>query len=605
MLRQRRFSAGRGFRAVSSSPLRRPASLPLSRRGARGFERGHSLPQRRGGRGVRRGSSLPRLRGRERSSGWPVLVSRTVLPAHAGLRGGLDTGTLLRWMEVAACLAAEKHAGMPCRIQSMDEIVFGDTARVGEILSIRARVDIQVEFSMEVGIEVVVEDVLTNAEKIVSVAYATYGTEPLGGAQIELKPIELQSEEDYLEYFLSLDRSIIRTGYFEAFQQVMQESSDEDPSKAEQSISTEHTHVQSTEAVLHSHTGHQGNTCAGQIMDWVQMVASISASRLCRSRPILKEINRFAFWHPSIEYDHLVFKASVNNTFHSSVEVGVRVEAFSCGEWILDCPHPRHVCSAFLIFSALDDKGEPLTFPRVRPTTQDDLRRFYGAIARKRVLFNSKCVLSAKADKPSDAWDSDNQAYLSYKNIAALTYMVDKTRWKIASDKTQDNIKVFTHEDGATLSVKVEMAVKVPFHAAAFLLSDFKLRPRWDKHYSSCEVLEDVNKREKIYHVISGPTAGCQPMDFVILVSQRQPCQPQMPYTVAVRSVAHKAMPPLPEYSRHQVLCSGFQIHSTSSNSCTVYYLLRLPTGTADKAVEDTALACIRFLESEYMERWV
>lgn len=45
--------------------------------------------------------------------------------------------------------------------------------------------------------------------------------------------------------------------------------------------------------------------------------------------------------------------------------------------------------------------------------------------------------------------------------------------------------------------------------------------------HRACEVLQDVSEREKIYHVISGPTAGRQPKDFVILVSQREPCQPQ------------------------------------------------------------------------------
>lgn len=46
-------------------------------------------------------------------------------------------------------------------------------------------------------------------------------------AQIELKPIELQSEEDHLEYLLALERSIIRMGYLEVFQKVIQESNSE------------------------------------------------------------------------------------------------------------------------------------------------------------------------------------------------------------------------------------------------------------------------------------------------------------------------------------------------------------------------------------------
>lgn len=42
-------------------------------------------------------------------------------------------------------------------------------------------------------------------------------------------------------------------------------------------VSAEHTHVQSTELVLPPHANHHGNTFGGQIMAWMQTVASISA----------------------------------------------------------------------------------------------------------------------------------------------------------------------------------------------------------------------------------------------------------------------------------------------------------------------------------------
>lgn len=44
-------------------------------------------------------------------------------------------------------------------------------------------------------------------------------------------------------------------------------------------------------------------------------------------------------------------------------------------------------------------------------------------------------------------------------------------------------VKIWTHEEGAVLSFKVEMQVKVPSHVAFSLLSDFSLRQRWDRHF--------------------------------------------------------------------------------------------------------------------------
>ncbi|NXQ27007.1 ACO12 thioesterase, partial [Alaudala cheleensis] len=297
-----------------------------------------------------------------------VCMCQAVLPAHAGPRGELGAGPLLRWMDAAACLAAEKHAGVSCVTASMDDIQFEEAARVGQIIAIKTKVNRAFKTSMEVGIKVTVQDVLTNAEKIVSVAYATYVAKPVGVGKVELKPVQLLSAEDHLEHSLAIERRRIRLGYVQVFQKLMQESNKEGDfytCEEEDAVTTEHTHVQSTELVLPPHANHHGNTFGGQIMAWMQTVASISASRLCRSHPILKSVNMFKFWGPSFVGDRLVFNAIVNNTFHNSVEVGVRVEAYNCEEWIKD--QPRHINSAFLIFNAVNDQGELLTFPKVKP----------------------------------------------------------------------------------------------------------------------------------------------------------------------------------------------------------------------------------------------
>ncbi|NWI91056.1 ACO12 thioesterase, partial [Pitta sordida] len=294
-----------------------------------------------------------------------VCMCQGVLPAHAGPRGELSAGQLLRWMDAAACLAAEKHAGVSCVTASMDDIQFEEAARVGQIIAIKAKVNRAFKTSMEVGIKVTVQDVLTNAEKVVSVAYATYVAKPVDAAKVELEPVKLLSAEDHLEHSLANERRRLRLGYAQVFQNLMQESNKEDNFEEENAVSTELTHVQSIELVLPPHANHHGNTFGGQIMAWMETVASISASRLCRSYPVLKSVNMFKFWGPSFVGDRLVFNAIVNNTFQNSVEVGVRVEAYNCEEWIED--RPRHINSAFLTFSAVNDRGELLPFPRVRP----------------------------------------------------------------------------------------------------------------------------------------------------------------------------------------------------------------------------------------------
>ncbi|NWU67269.1 ACO12 thioesterase, partial [Pterocles burchelli] len=538
-------------------------------------------------------------------AGSDVCMCQTVFPAHANHRGELSAGQLLKWMDATACLAGRgAAAAREPRGREYHIILLN---RVWQIITIKTKVNRAFKTTMEVGIKVTVQDVLTSVEKTVSVAYATYVAKPVGAGKIELEPVKLLSAEDYLEHTLATERRRIRLGYEQVFQNLMQESNKEgdycDTFEEEGAVSTDLTHVQSIELVQPPHANHHGNTFGGQIMAWMETVASISASRLCRLYPILKSVNMFKFWGPSVVGDCLVFNAVVNNTFQNSVEVGVRVEAYNCEEWIKD--QARHINSAFLIFNAINDKGELLTFPRIKPTTKDDMRRYHGAVARRRIQLARKCMLSAKEDKPSDPWETSNQVYVSYSNIAALTHLAAKPGWEITS--TLDDIKIWTHEEGDMLSFKVEMQVKIPSHLAFSLLSDFTLCQQWDRHFLTCEVLQAVSEDEKIYYVTSPPMTGHKPRDFVLLVSQRQPCKPSEPYIVAVKSVTLTSMPPSSENYRSEILCAGFQIYSDNNSSCTVCYFNQVTSGVmpylaanltgSSKSIEDTALECVKFLE--------
>uniref|UniRef100_A0A8C6K5Z9 Uncharacterized protein n=1 Tax=Melopsittacus undulatus TaxID=13146 RepID=A0A8C6K5Z9_MELUD len=464
-----------------------------------------------------------------------VCMCQTVFPTHADHRGQLSAGQLLKWMDATACLAAEKHAGVSCVTASMDDI----------------------QFEEAVGIKVMVQDVLTNAEKIVSVAYATYVAKPVGAGKIELEPVKLLSTEDHLEHSLAVERRRIRLGYEQVFQNLMQESNKEDTFEEEHGVSTDFTHVQSIELVQPPHANHHGNTFGGQIMAWMKTVASISAGCLCHSYPVLKSVNMFKFWGPSIVGDSVVFNAIVNNTFQNR-QVGVRVEAYNCEEWIKN--QARHINSAFLIFNAVNDSGELLTLPRITPTTQ--------------VIINVSHSL-------------------------VLIYC------------TLFQIKIWTHEEGEMLSLKVEMHLKKDLSqkrlARKLDVSDFTLRLQWDKHFLTCKVLQAVNEDDKIYYVTSPPMTGHKPRDFVILVSQRQPFKPSEPYIVAVKSVTLTSMPPSSEYLRSEILCAGFQTYSDSNSSCTVCYFNQVTSGVmpyfaanltgSSKSIEGTALECIKFLE--------
>ncbi|XP_076140668.1 acetyl-coenzyme A thioesterase [Alosa pseudoharengus] len=541
-----------------------------------------------------------------------VQMCQSILPCHANHLGELGAGQLLKWMDTIACLAAERHAGMPCVTASMDDIRFEETVRVGQIINIKARVNRAFNTSMEVGICVSVQDVMSGVLKRVCVAFSTFVGKPVGERKVRLRPVDfLNSAEERLEHSLASERRRLRLYNEEAFNNLMVDYyalkdkgvSQRKDSSPTQRISTECTRVESIELVLPPHANHHGNTFGGQIMAWMENVATVAASRLCGTYPSLKAVDMFQFRGPSAVGDRLVFKAMVNNSFQSSVEVGVRVEAYNCEEWTQGTP--RHINSAFFRYQRTNE-GHMLTFPEVIFTTQDGERRYLSAIVRKRIRMARKHILYSRDEGPlSVPWDKSNQVYLGYNNVAALTVLAGKPTWEASS--VNNKIGVFVLEELDSICIKVEMEVDTsPFHAFS-LLSDLRLRPLWDKHYLSCEEVDKADEEETVYHIKCSPLNGNLISDFVLLLSKRQPCKDRDPYVIALRSVTTEKLPPAENSTRSEVKCAGFIIQRISHSTSKVSYYNQVSSGVLpfvegnlagwSKSMEETARSCITFLE--------
>ncbi|XP_032070134.1 acetyl-coenzyme A thioesterase [Thamnophis elegans] len=538
-----------------------------------------------------------------------VHMCQTLLPAHTNHLGDLSPGQLLKWIDITACLAAEKHAGIPCVTASVDDIQFEETARVGQIISITAKVNRAFTTSMEVGVRVTLQDPLTKVEKRICVAFSTYVTRPVGKEKINLKPVKLLTVQDFIEHALAAERRKIRLDHDRVVNDLMDKCGMDDDhvcSKEKDVIYTDCTHVQSTELVLPPHANHQGNTFGGQIMAWMETVATISASRLCHVHPTLKSVDMFKFRGPSTVGDRLIFNAIVNNTFQKSIEVGVRVEAYNCEEWAKG--QARHINSAFLIFNAINKHGN-VHIPRMSSMSKDGLRRYHGAIARKKIrLFRRYALLKKENYFTPDFWDISDQSLIIKSNVTALTVLAAKPGWEICM--ILNRTKMYTLEEENALSIKVEMQIQIPLKLAFFLLSNFSLHKHWTKYYLNCRVMECVTEEDKIYHITSSESAnGNKPRDFLILVSQREPSNTEDPYIIAVKSIALTAtLPAHQNYHQNEIQCAGFLIQTHEDSSLVsvfihgVHNIMPYFAGNLAclwESIEDIASMCIQFLESE------
>jgi acyl-CoA hydrolase len=116
----------------------------------------------------------------------------------------------------------------------------------------------------------------------------------------------------------------------------------------------------------------------GTVMKLCDEAAGLASIKHSRLRVVTAGIDRMTFLVPIHVGQLVTFSASVNAVWHTSMEVGVRVEAENprTGE-------SRHTNTAYLTMVALDDDGKPTPVPPLRTETQDEERRAREAQIRR------------------------------------------------------------------------------------------------------------------------------------------------------------------------------------------------------------------------------
>ncbi len=103
-----------------------------------------------------------------------VIKTEIVLPVHTNALGTIFGGTVMAWIDVAAAIAAERHARSIVVTASIDALHFLSPIRLGEIVTILAQVNFTHRTSIEVGVRVDTENPLTGEKRHCAKAYTTF-----------------------------------------------------------------------------------------------------------------------------------------------------------------------------------------------------------------------------------------------------------------------------------------------------------------------------------------------------------------------------------------------------------------------------------------------
>ena len=95
-------------------------------------------------------------------------------PAQTNALGKLLGGHVMHHVDIAAAMAAERHSNCYVVTASVDHINFRNAINLGEIVMLKSQVNRAFTTSMEVGVEVYSENVLTGERKHTTTAYVTF-----------------------------------------------------------------------------------------------------------------------------------------------------------------------------------------------------------------------------------------------------------------------------------------------------------------------------------------------------------------------------------------------------------------------------------------------
>jgi acyl-CoA hydrolase len=123
-----------------------------------------------------------------------------------------------------------------------------------------------------------------------------------------------------------------------------------------------------------------GNVHGGLLLKYLDQVAYTCATRWARTYAVTLSVDQVVFREPVHVGELVTFRASVNRTGRSSMEIGVRVTTEDLVSQVV-----RHTNSCYFTMVAIGPDGRPVAVPPWQPRTPEEHRR-HEAAGRRREL---------------------------------------------------------------------------------------------------------------------------------------------------------------------------------------------------------------------------
>jgi acyl-CoA hydrolase len=138
-----------------------------------------------------------------------VSMTELVLPNDTNTLNNLMGGRLMHWMDIVSAIAAQKHSNRIVVTASVDNISFKHPIRLGNVVTLRAKVTRAFNSSMEVRIDVD-EDIPSSTKTESNSAFFTFVAVDQLGRPIDIPEVEPETDDEKALYEGALRRRQLR-----------------------------------------------------------------------------------------------------------------------------------------------------------------------------------------------------------------------------------------------------------------------------------------------------------------------------------------------------------------------------------------------------------
>lgn len=139
-----------------------------------------------------------------------TIMNELVLPNDTNTLHNLMGGRLLHWMDIAAAISAQKHCNRIVVTASVDNVSFKQPIKLGDVITIEAKVSRAFTTSLEVRLDVWAENIPSGTRIKSNEAFYTFVALDQNGRTIPVPELVPETIEDMVLYEGALRRRQLR-----------------------------------------------------------------------------------------------------------------------------------------------------------------------------------------------------------------------------------------------------------------------------------------------------------------------------------------------------------------------------------------------------------